>query len=585
MWKRYTVRTAFMMAVLQELFVLAMVPLLLVWLACLLGVASLVRLVAEHHMYGTHTTGQIALAVSMCVLFSAWVVAELQALTARYLSRRSTPVSAQSTDEEAQNIKTDGDMTCNTATVPAASVVGQSSEKTGNVAGTSKAAVTSIEPSAGLVLRFLRVCAELAVILLFIYLCDRTEFFSKSKKVYNPTQFWVVWGLICLAAFCTVRQLTSEKALQRDQTDEWKGWMQIMFLMYHYFAEKEIYNAIRIYIAAYVWMTGYGNFYLYVRKPGSFSTARLVHMLFRLNFLGFCMCVLMNNEYMLYYICAMHTLFTIFVMVALYIWQDLNSSRWGIYMKIFTLLVVTVVLYDGPDVIFTAVFGTLPVVRPLMAFHDPLHPEFKDEMHEWHFRSGLDRFVWIFGMIFALHIDDLNTWLERVGSLKPMRQFIAYLAIGGLALLAGAIWWYHVFTLNKLEYNRLHPYTSFMPIAIFLLLRNLVPAMRKRHLWLFSFMGKYTLETYILQFHIWMRTTGVNGSPKHLLVFVPGSYWVNFAVVTTVYIWLSMRVFNLTADLSEMLFRKDPRDIAISVVCMVSYGFVCYAVAELFFTT
>ena len=36
------------------------------------------------------------------------------------------------------------------------------------------------------------------------------------------------------------------KPLQRDQTEEWKGWMQIMFVLYHYFAEAKIYNAIRM---------------------------------------------------------------------------------------------------------------------------------------------------------------------------------------------------------------------------------------------------------------------------------------------------------------------------------------------------
>ena len=44
----------------------------------------------------------------------------------------------------------------------------------------------------------------------------------------------------------------------RDQTAEWKGWMQVMFVWYHYFAAKEWYNWIRVYIAAYVWMTGFG---------------------------------------------------------------------------------------------------------------------------------------------------------------------------------------------------------------------------------------------------------------------------------------------------------------------------------------
>ena len=50
-----------------------------------------------------------------------------------------------------------------------------------------------------------------------------------------------------------------------------------MFLMYHYFAASEIYNSIRLFIAAYVWMTGFGNFsYYYIRKD--FSMARFAQV-------------------------------------------------------------------------------------------------------------------------------------------------------------------------------------------------------------------------------------------------------------------------------------------------------------------
>lgn len=33
---------------------------------------------------------------------------------------------------------------------------------------------------------------------------------------------------------------------------------QVLFLLYHYYNAKEIYNAIRVFIAAYVWLTGFG---------------------------------------------------------------------------------------------------------------------------------------------------------------------------------------------------------------------------------------------------------------------------------------------------------------------------------------
>ena len=48
---------------------------------------------------------------------------------------------------------------------------------------------------------------------------------------------------------------------------------QVLFLMYHYYDAKEVYNAIRIFIAAYVWMTGFGNF-SYYWKTNDFSTGR-----------------------------------------------------------------------------------------------------------------------------------------------------------------------------------------------------------------------------------------------------------------------------------------------------------------------
>ena len=61
--------------------------------------------------------------------------------------------------------------------------------------------------------------------------------------------------------------------LNRDQTEEWKGWMQVMFLLYHYFEAREAYNAIRIFIAGYVWLTGFGNFSYYIRS-GDFTIGR-----------------------------------------------------------------------------------------------------------------------------------------------------------------------------------------------------------------------------------------------------------------------------------------------------------------------
>ena len=59
-------------------------------------------------------------------------------------------------------------------------------------------------------------------------------------------------------------------------------------------------------------------------------------------------------------------------------------------------------------------------------------------------------------------------------------------------------------------------------------LRNCSPTLRRYHMHLFAWCGKVTLETYILQFHIWMKTTGINGSPKFLMVWLPGWFYTHF---------------------------------------------------------
>ena len=50
------------------------------------------------------------------------------------------------------------------------------------------------------------------------------------------------------------------EVLNRCQTEEWKGWMQFTFLMYHYTHAMEIYNSIRVMITCYLWMTGVSLF-------------------------------------------------------------------------------------------------------------------------------------------------------------------------------------------------------------------------------------------------------------------------------------------------------------------------------------
>lgn len=139
---------------------------------------------------------------------------------------------------------------------------------------------------------------------------------------------------------------------------------------------------------------------------------------------------------------------------------------------------------------------------------------------EWYFRSGLDRFVWIWGMAVAWLHPHIETFWKAVDTLAPSPRLAARAAIAAAAATAGFFWYTHIYTLPKLEYNAVHPYTSWIPLTLWIVVRNLTPALRSHSLALFGWLGCVTLETYIGQFHIWLRSNIPDGQPKFILDLV-----------------------------------------------------------------
>ncbi|KAJ9524481.1 hypothetical protein QJQ45_019558 [Haematococcus lacustris] len=442
----------------------------------------------------------------------------------------------------------------------------------------------------------LRSMVEFGCLMTWYYVCDRTHLIPAEGKSYSrDTLMFLLLTLTVVAAATSLQSAKQPAVLGRQQTEEWKGWMQVLFLLYHYFEAKELYNAIRLLIAGYVWMTGFGNF-MYYYKTGDYSIGRFAQMMWRLNFLVFFACVVLRNSLMLYYICPMHTLFTVAVYASLGIAHHLNKSDAWLLIKLLCCLGGVALLWDVKPVFyalwspFTFIMGyqdprkplgdplhgkwwtpTHPPTRPPP--HPPTHPTYQPinqstnptpawRPAEWYFRSSLDRYIWIYGMLCAYLHPRLTSSLTAMDALPPMTCLLLRKAL--LLLCAGAAYLYyvHIFCLPKLEYNKagrgweglggagrgcgLHPYTSWIPITLWLLLRNLTPRLRLHHLRLYGWLGCITLETYISQFHIWMKTGMPDGQPKQLLVVLPGYPLVNFALVTAGYIFVSHRLFELT---------------------------------------
>ena len=85
----------------------------------------------------------------------------------------------------------------------------------------------------------LRAAGEFVGYMGYLYVCDRTTLIAKGPKHVSSPHFWGVNLLLLVIGLLTLRdsgEAAAAKPLQRDQTEEWKGWMQIMFILYHYFA-------------------------------------------------------------------------------------------------------------------------------------------------------------------------------------------------------------------------------------------------------------------------------------------------------------------------------------------------------------
>ena len=148
----------------------------------------------------------------------------------------------------------------------------------------------------------LRHAVEMGVIILWLYVADRTTIINAGPKEYIRDVFLSIFLILTIVASSySTAQGRAPRLINRQQTEEWKGWMQVLFLLYHYYEAREVYNAIRVFIASYVWMTGFGNF-AYYYKTRDFSAGRFAQMMWRLNLLAIVCCVALNNQYMLYYI-------------------------------------------------------------------------------------------------------------------------------------------------------------------------------------------------------------------------------------------------------------------------------------------
>jgi len=439
----------------------------------------------------------------------------------------------------------------------------------------------------------------LSAVFLYTFYCDFAPnfVFSRAKKFHDLTQFIILLIAITIAfvscgltpAPTSPNPAQPPKGLQppilpRHQTDEWRGWMQVAFVLYHYFSVSEMYTIIRLLIASYIFLTGYGNL-TYFLNTSDFSPIRFIKMLFRLNFMVTIMCMLLNNEYMLYYICPLHTWWFLVVFATMRIGYQYNKQNWFMIGKFVFLFLFCFVLWDLPMVyqyysnttltaagakttitisqgvtqipdVFDIIFSPFTFILQWSQMSPPLY--------EWKFRSGLDHYIALYGMVFAYSYSKLEKWLiadlEQNPSLSPNTKTQIKVGIFAAASAVLTAWWYFIGSLNKFQYNIYHPYTSFIPVTCYIVMRNIFESTRWRSVKYMGWFGRISLEMYLLQFHIWLALDA-----KRILWFKPFTLlglsddntvavYLNWALNSAIYSYLSNLVFEVTIKLNDWLF-------------------------------
>ena len=270
----------------------------------------------------------------------------------------------------------------------------------------------------------------------------------------------------------------------------------------------------------------------------------MLKMLFRLNFLVTVVTLVTNNQYMLYYICPMHTFWFLSVYAMMRPYEHLNENRTIMAIKLSIYAVTVFIIYELGA-------GKL-LFRPLAFLLG-----YNGSLHEWIFRSGLDHYATLIGMICAYnypHFEKLLAYFDReaMGARDRIIKHTSRILILASLVIVMVLWYNYIYLLGKYDYNKLHPYTSFIPILTYIVFRNVVPLLRKKYAFMFAWLGKITLETYISQLHIYMQ-----GNAKLLIVYIKDYPLLNFAVSTLIYLFLSYHLFNITGVLSSYLLPKQ----------------------------
>lgn len=352
---------------------------------------------------------------------------------------------------------------------------------------------------------------KVAVVLAIAHFGNVWEPAYPRNDNHNPSMFWLVNTLLAVATIVTWTWKASSAGrsggsprvimLGREQTEEWKGWMQWAFIFYHYYRVFYVYNEIRVFVSAYVWMTGFGNF-LYFDKKGDFSVERFVSMILRINYFPLMLSFFLAVPLELYYVVPLHTTGFVTTMITCYLAYQMENKFGMSYWRSRTFAV-------GISLVAHIIFYETPAVNFLLLFSK-----------EYHFRFQADKYSAWLGMACGLLWGKIGEYMQWAhGFENDQRRRIASVVQFGVGAGLIAFWYFSFGHIeDKFTYNPVHPYVFVFVVIGWLMVRNCTRYLTECHSSALEFLGRHTLETYVLQFHLFM-----SHNVQYIPVVIPGA--------------------------------------------------------------
>ncbi|XP_053658423.1 N-acetylneuraminate 9-O-acetyltransferase [Anopheles marshallii] len=416
--------------------------------------------------------------------------------------------------------------------------------------------------------------ASLAIIMTYFYLCDRTNFFMKENKYYSEFSFWIPVGYVFALGLFFTEDSKLTKVLHRDQTDELKGWMQIVILIYYMTGASHIlpiYMHIKVLISGFLFLSGYAHF-TYWWQTGNAGLVRFLNVMFRVNFLTVILCLCMNRPYQFYFFVPllsfwysiMYLMLSLPPRITAQIAETNPYQYLYVVVKFITMLATVTVLYMS-EVFFERIF----VTRPWKA----LFVTTDDDIHEWWYRWKLDRYTITYGMIFAA-IFQISQRFAVVDDNNHGNLFSRRISLTSTLAAITGIGCYMTWTFfcrNRQDCEEVHSYVVFIPIVGYILLRNISGILRTRYSTFFAWFGKISLELFLCQYHIWLAADR-NG----VLVLLPGFPTLNVLITSFIFVCVSHEIHRVTSVLLPYAVPNDwklaLRNILFFVILLIPLG-------------